>query len=88
MNDDPYANRVATWTRVRAYDEVEDRHIEGTVVSGSDRPGPVLVMWDCEDYDGSSMGHEAPEELLGTLEVIDGHVPLQHRTHPLVGVRW
>ena len=78
---------LKTWTRVKAFDEVEGRGMVGTVVSGTEKPGPVNIMWDCEEYDGGSLGHEAPDDMLHELEVLEGaRVPLLHRMHPLVGV--
>lgn len=73
-----------TWTRVEVRDGGEV--LRGTVVSGTETPGPVLVMWDSEKYDANSLGHEIPDDLVSLLRPIAGRVPVLHRFHPMVGV--
>ena len=76
---------LKTGNRVRADDD--GRPLTGTVVRGPrlDHEGLpcVLVMWDDEEYDARSLGHEIPSHLLGKLEVIAGRAPLRHRMHIL-----
>ena len=73
--------KILTYQRVQAYDDVEDCIIKGTVVSGTDRPGEVHIMWDEECYDRGSLGHVAPADMLDQLKMLDERVPLQHRLH-------
>lgn len=76
---------LRTGTRVSAYDDVECRTILGTVVSGTERRGDLLIMWDVEEYDANSRGHVCPEDLIGTLSIVPGRVPLRHKLHLLSG---
>jgi hypothetical protein len=69
--------------RVRADDL--GRSITGTVVRGPRRDPEampcVFVMWDDEEYDAGSLGHEIPSDLLHLLEAVVGRAPLRHRLH-------
>ena len=75
------------WTRVEAWDDVDDVPLRGTVVREADKEGSgMLVMWDSEEYDSGSLGHEVPADMVCELKAIGGRVPVLHRFHPRVGV--
>jgi hypothetical protein len=48
-------------------------------MSGTEEPGPLLVMWDCESYDTSSRGHLVDDGWLDQLTVVNDRVPVKHR---------